>query len=74
MLDIFNYSQHKVHLLYIVKSEFQDEILKLPKIIVHNVNTLLQFYVAIEALLWTNVYIGLNIKSMIGQKHSINLQ
>ena len=47
MLDMFNYSQHRVRLLYIVKSEFQDEILKLPKIIVHNINTLLKFYVAI---------------------------
>ena len=47
MLDIFNYSQHKVHLLYIVKSEFQDEISKLPKTIVYNVNVLLKFYVGI---------------------------
>ena len=47
MLDMFNYSQHKVHLLYIVKSEFQDEISKLPKTIVHNVNVLSKFYIAI---------------------------
>ena len=44
---MLNHSQHKDNLLYIVESEFQDEILKLSKIIVHNVNVLSKFYVVI---------------------------